>query len=175
MERWMWSAEPWVEFMKTVLWPPVREYFMEPMDTLRNNRCVCWSNYLFLQLRYLTNGQCGIDNTTADGEDIFGYRFIGLPALETTQYSEFPTTIYYLQTTQFSGDQCKPCLSKYNRRLIQECNFRYGWTTKPEAIMWMNVFLFRSLLWCPNSYLKAIHWDCKQTGMEREWNPHWET
>jgi len=126
----MWSAEPMVEFMKTTSDPRLRIFYepngytQETIDAFADPTTI--------------SPAVDIDNdnqvlyTTVDGEEIFGYRFIGLPAFRNDPNIGVPDYYLYADQPNTVGPNAT-MLSKYNRRLIQECNFQYGGLPQPEG------------------------------------------
>jgi hypothetical protein len=126
----MWSAEPLVEFMKSTVDPRLRIFFepngytQETIDAFPDPATI--------------SPAVDIDNdvevlyTTADGEDIMGYRYIGLPAYRNDPNINVPDYYQFQDQPNTVGPNAT-MLSKYNRRLLQECRFRYGGLPEPQG------------------------------------------
>lgn len=118
----MWAAEPMIEFMKSNTDPRLR-IFYEPNG---------YTQETINSFADPTNISPAIDitnddkvlYTTADGEDILGYRFIGLPAFRNDPNIGIPDYYLYVNQPNTIGANAT-MISKYNRRLIQECNYQY--------------------------------------------------
>lgn len=119
----MWSAEPMVEFMKSTDDPRLR-IFYEP-NGYTQETIAAFDDPASISPAIDISNDNKVLYTTADGEDIMGYRYIGLPAFRNDPNIGVPD--YYLFADQpNSVGSNATMISKYNRRLLQECNFRYG-------------------------------------------------
>lgn len=119
----MWSAEPLVEFMKTTVDPRIRIFYemngytQESIDAFTDPSTIS-------PAVDLTNDN-DVLFTTADGEDILGYRYIGAPTHRQDPRVSVPGYFNYIDDANTLGPNT-PMVSKWHRRLIQTCTSTYG-------------------------------------------------
>lgn len=125
----MWAPEPMVEFMKDNVDPRLRIFYEVNGYTQESLDSIASKNETLSPAIDLEN-----DNkvlfTTADGEDILGYRFIGAPTHRQDPRVAVNGYFQYIDDPNTVGGNTM-MVSKWNRRLIQECKHTYG--TLPTA------------------------------------------
>lgn len=117
----MWSPRPIVDFMKNSLDPRLRVFYQlngynqATLDEIA-------ANSENVPEMVDVDGDNQVLYTTADGEDIRGYRYIGVPThrqdpdVGKFNYADNPSTV---------GINAN-MVSKYHKRLLQNCNEAYG-------------------------------------------------
>lgn len=119
----MWSAEPIIEFMKSTMDPRLRIFFeingytQESIDAFDDPSDISPAVDIVNDNAVLF--------TTTDGEDILGYRFIGAPTHRQDPTVSIPGYYQFIDDPITLGPNT-PMVSKYNRRLIQTCDYAYG-------------------------------------------------
>ena len=119
----MWAAEPMVEFMKGNVDPRLRIFYepngytQESIDAFESEDDISPAVDTENDTTYLY--------TTAEGEPIYGYRFIGAPTHRQDSRVNVPGYFQYIDDPNKVGVNTM-MVSKWNRRLIQTCNHDYG-------------------------------------------------
>ena len=127
----MWAAEPIVEFMKANTDPRLRIFYepngytQETIDAFEDSNTISGAVDIVNDTEILY--------TTADGEDIFGYRYVGLPTFRNDPNVVGSPDYYQYQDQPNSVGTNATMISKYNRRLIQNCGYQYDGLPQPEG------------------------------------------
>ncbi len=120
----MWAPRPMVEFMKKTVDPRIRIFYEPNGYTQESIDAIGTAGETISPAVDIVN-----DNkllyTTADGEEIYGYRFIGAPTHRQDPNVSVPDYFKYIDDTDAVGGNTM-MISKWNRRLIQKCNHEYN-------------------------------------------------
>ena len=122
----LWAAKPLVDFMKKTVDPRLRIFF-EPNGFHKTTLDAIGDGELPPVIDVENDNK--LLYTTASGDSIFGYRYIGVPVnrndpdLSDYDYSYSPTAV---------GSGAIQ-LSKWNQRLLMNCNKRYSGGPKGEG------------------------------------------
>ncbi|SDM19434.1 SusD/RagB family nutrient-binding outer membrane lipoprotein [Kriegella aquimaris] len=126
----MWAAEPMVEFMKTTADPRIR-IFYEP-NGYSQETIDAFEDPATISPAIDIDNDTAVLYTTDDGEDILGYRYIGLPTFRNDPNIGIPDYYLYQDQPNTVGNNAT-MLSKYNRRLLQNCGYTYGGLPQAEG------------------------------------------
>lgn len=115
----LWAAKPIVDFMKKTIDPRIR-IFYEPNGYNKATLDKIGSGPIPAFIDIANDNQ--VLYTTETGENVYGYRYIGSPVDRND-----PTINQYAfvdNITQIGATAIQ--ISKWNRRLLMTCNFRYS-------------------------------------------------
>ncbi|MDB4584263.1 SusD/RagB family nutrient-binding outer membrane lipoprotein [Draconibacterium sp.] len=120
----MWAPKPMVDFMKKTVDPRIR-IFYEPNGYTQETFDAIESAGETISPAVDTLNDNKILYTTTEGEDIYGYRYIGAPTHRQDPTVGIPGYWMYIDDPNTVGGNTM-MVSKWNRRLIQTCNHDYG-------------------------------------------------
>jgi hypothetical protein len=118
----MWSSKPVVDYMKRTVDPRLRIFYELNGYTQATIDAIGVAN--ISPAVDLVNDNTVL-YTTAAGEDIYGYRFIGAPADRQDPNSSIQDYYIYSSDPKRVGVGA-PMVSSWNTRFIQKCTNRYG-------------------------------------------------
>lgn len=127
----MWAPEPMLDFMKAHVDPRLRIFYepngytQETIDTFETPEAI--SPAVDIQ------NDTDVLYTTVDGEEILGYRYVGLPTFRNDPNVVGSPEYYQYQDQPNSVGVNATMISKYNRRLIQNCGYQYDGLPQPEG------------------------------------------
>ncbi|HUH46003.1 MAG TPA: SusD/RagB family nutrient-binding outer membrane lipoprotein [Arenibacter sp.] len=119
----MWAAKPIVDFMKGTIDPRLRIFF-EPNGYTQES-INAFASPSDISPAVDINNDNQVLYTTADGEDILGYRYIGAPTHRQDPNVGVPGYYLFIDDPNTIGTNTM-MVSKWNRRLIQESKHTYG-------------------------------------------------
>lgn len=120
----MWAPKPMIEFMKQTTDPRIR-IFYEPNGYTRETLDIINVAGETMSPAVDTINDNKVIYTTTDGEEIYGYRFIGAPTHRQDPNVSVPDYYKYIDDADAVGSNTM-MISKWNRRLIQKCNHGYN-------------------------------------------------
>jgi hypothetical protein len=121
----MWAPKPMVEFMKKTVDPRIRIFYEPNGYTKETLLAIKNDPNSTLSPAIDTINDSKVLYTTADGEKIYGYRYIGAPTHRQDPTVGIPGYYMYIDDANTIGGNTM-MVSKWNRRLIQECKHQYG-------------------------------------------------
>ena len=119
----MWSAKPMVEFMKTTVDPRIRIFFELNGYTQETIDAFAAPSDISPAVDIANDND--VLYTTAAGEDILGYRYIGASTHRQDPNVAIPGYYVYRDNPSGIGSDAS-MVSKWNRRLIQTCTNTYA-------------------------------------------------
>jgi len=120
----MWSAKPMIEFMKTTVDPRIRIFF--EMNGYTQASIDAFANSADISPAVDIANDNAVLFTTAGGEAILGYRYIGAPTHRQDPNVGVPVYYKFIDDVVTIGANT-PMISKFHRRLIGgTCDANYG-------------------------------------------------
>lgn len=119
----MWAAKPMLDFMKRTTDPRIRIYY--EMNGYTQESIDAFSSPDDISPAIDIENDNEVLFTTADGEDIYGYRYIGMPTHRQDENVLTPGYYFISDDPNAIGENTN-MMSGYNRRLIQKCDYDYA-------------------------------------------------
>ena len=115
----LWAAEPIVEFMKKTIDPRIRIFF-EPNGYTQETIDLIGDGEIPSFIDLANDNE--VLYVTEDGEEVYGYRYIGSPVSRNDPTIDEYTFVDNITEVGSSAIQ----ISKWNRRLLENCATRYS-------------------------------------------------
>jgi hypothetical protein len=119
----MWAPKPMVNFMKTTKDPRIRIFYELNGYTQESINAYASVNDIPKAVDITNDNQ--VLYTTAAGEPIYGYRYIGAPTHRQDPNVAIQGYYQYIDDPNKVGVNTM-LVSKWHRRLIQSCDYNYG-------------------------------------------------
>lgn len=122
----LWAPQPLMNFMKTTIDPRIRIYF-EPNGFHQQTIEAFNGSELPPSIDTLNDNQ--VLYTTPSGEKMYGYRYIGVPVSRNAP--DLGNFSYAYNPNAVGGSAVQ--ISKWNQRLLMNCNKRYSGGPQPTG------------------------------------------
>lgn len=118
----MWAAKPMVDFMKKTVDPRLRVFY--ELNGYSQETIDAFADPADISPAVDLSGDNTLLYTTEDGEEIYGYRYIGAPTHRQDPTVGIPGYYQYVDLPNTVGTNAV-MVSKFHRRLLQTCNYEY--------------------------------------------------